>query len=190
MPRSPMPSAGQLRENAETIPGIRLVDPNVVSPHLPTVRGPASVLHAFSDTLDVDRYAVDGKTMDSVVSVRELRLSGVPAAQRNWVNDHTRLHARLRVCRGLRQPARTGEGDPVFFSGGLGSSSDAFGEYRTSRLLRRGVPGLLGGRWSRRLRAARVRLPDDSGAGGQQRTTYAGEGGSASDPSSANSRMP
>ena len=89
MPRSPMPSRatpGERRDDPRDPPGRSQTSS---PPHLPTVRGPASVLHAFPDTLDVDRYAVDGKTMDSVVSVRELRLSGVPAAQRNWVNDHT-----------------------------------------------------------------------------------------------------
>ena len=118
---------GQLRENAETIPGIRLVDPNVVSRTFQQFEG-LRQYYAFPDTLDVDRYAVDGKTMDSVVSVRELRLSGVPAAQRNWVNDHTvYTHGFGFVAAYGNQ--RTGEGDPVFFSGGLGSSSDAFGEY-------------------------------------------------------------
>ena len=39
--------------------------------------------------LDVDRYQIDGKTQDTVIAARELDLTGVPAAQRNWLNDHT-----------------------------------------------------------------------------------------------------
>lgn len=166
---------GQLRENAETIPGIRLVDPNVVSRTFQQFEG-LRQYYAFPDTLDVDRYAVDGKTMDSVVSVRELRLSGVPAAQRNWVNDHTvYTHGFGFVAAYGNQ--RTGEGDPVFFSGGLGSSSDAFGEYEPRVYFGEESPvySVVGGPAGSEPRE--FDFPDDSGAGGQQRTTYAGEGG-------------
>src|SRR5690606_10977820 len=76
--------AGQLRQDAEVIPGIRLIDPSVVSP---TFRQFESLrpYYAFSEVLDVDRYDIDGESADAVVAVREINLDGVPASQRNWV---------------------------------------------------------------------------------------------------------
>ena len=66
-------TAGQLRSDAEALPGIRLIDPNVVSPafeQLQQVRG----YYTFPKTLDVDRYTIDGKETDAVVAVREMDL--------------------------------------------------------------------------------------------------------------------
>ena len=40
----------------------------------------------FADSLDVDRYTINGVKRDSVVAVRELSIEGNPA--RNWINDH------------------------------------------------------------------------------------------------------
>ena len=71
--------------DAEALPGIRLIDPNVVSPayeQLQQVRG----YYAFPKNLDVDRYTIDGKETDAVVAVREMDLSGV---EDNWNNRKT-----------------------------------------------------------------------------------------------------
>jgi hypothetical protein len=81
-------SAEQLREDAESIPGIRLIDPSVVSDtfeQLQQVRGYYSV----PDVLDVDRYPVNGEVRDMVVAPREIDLSGLPQEQLNWANLHT-----------------------------------------------------------------------------------------------------
>ncbi|RJK98094.1 UPF0182 family protein [Vallicoccus soli] len=77
----------QLREAADSIPGIRLLDPQIVPPafrQLQQVRG----FYSFPDVLDVDRYTIDGTEQDSVVSVRELDLDGLGENQRGWINDH------------------------------------------------------------------------------------------------------
>ena len=79
-------SAGQLKADAEALPGIRLIDPNVVSPafdQLQQVRG----YYSFPNTLDVDRYTINGKETDAVVAVREMDLKGVTGA--NWNNLKT-----------------------------------------------------------------------------------------------------
>ena len=52
-------SAGQLVQDASVLPGIRLMDPQVISPtfeQLQQVRG----YYQFPDVLDVDRYTIDG----------------------------------------------------------------------------------------------------------------------------------
>ena len=79
-------TAGQLQSDAEALPGIRLIDPSVVGQayeQLQQVRG----YYAFPDTLDVDRYTVNGAETDTVVGVREMNLAGVPA--QNWNNLKT-----------------------------------------------------------------------------------------------------
>ncbi len=76
-------TAGQLRADAEALPGIRLIDPAVVGPtyeQLQQVRG----YYKFGKTLDVDRYTIDGVETDAVVAVREMNHAGVES--QNWNN--------------------------------------------------------------------------------------------------------
>jgi uncharacterized membrane protein (UPF0182 family) len=78
--------ASQLRADAEALPGIRLIDPNVVGPayeQLQQVRG----YYSFPRTLDVDRYTIDGTETDAVVGVREMDQSGIEG--KNWNNLKT-----------------------------------------------------------------------------------------------------
>ncbi len=79
-------SAGQLRSDAETLPGIRLIDPKVVAPayeQFQQVRG----FYQFPKTLDVDRYTIDGQETDAVVAAREIDLNGLDS--KSWNNIHT-----------------------------------------------------------------------------------------------------
>ncbi|WP_084349144.1 UPF0182 family membrane protein [Janibacter limosus] len=80
-------SSGQLREDAASIPGIRLLDPSVVSPTYQELQA-QQPYYTFQDDLDVDRYDIDGDMTD-VVGARELDLDKVPSDRRDWVNDHT-----------------------------------------------------------------------------------------------------
>ena len=80
--------SGQLREDAASIPGIRLLDPAVVSTTYQELQA-QQPYYTFQDELDVDRYDIDGETVDVVVGARELDLDKVPADRRDWVNDHT-----------------------------------------------------------------------------------------------------
>nr|WP_239578811.1 UPF0182 family protein [Microlunatus panaciterrae] len=79
-------TAGQLRSDAEALPGIRLIDPAVVGPayeQLQQVRG----YYSFPAVLDVDRYTINGTETDAVVAVREMDHRGVEG--QNWNNLHT-----------------------------------------------------------------------------------------------------
>ncbi len=78
-------SDATLRSDVTNAAGIRLLDPNVVSPtfqQLQQIRG----YYSFASPLAVDRYPIDGKEQDTVVGVRELNEAGIP--QNNWINDH------------------------------------------------------------------------------------------------------
>jgi uncharacterized membrane protein (UPF0182 family) len=110
-------TSGQLRNDAETVPGIRLLDPAIVSDafrQLEQVRQ----YYAFPDSLDVDRYRIDGASRDTVVAVRELDLEGIAGAQRNWVNDHTTYTHGFGVVAAYGNQ-RTTDGKPVFYAGDI-----------------------------------------------------------------------
>ena len=108
-----MAAAAQLAQDAETVPGIRLVDPSIVSPTFRQLQGTRNY-YQFGNTLDVDRYKVGDKTEDTVIGVRELDLSGVPGSQRNWVNDHMVYTHGFGVVAAYAN-TRSGRAEPVFF---------------------------------------------------------------------------
>jgi uncharacterized membrane protein (UPF0182 family) len=77
-------TAADLLANEETIRNIRLWDPEILErtyQRLQEVRG----FYRFND-VDVDRYVVDGRMTQIVLSARELNLGGLPAD--TWENRH------------------------------------------------------------------------------------------------------
>jgi uncharacterized protein len=166
-------TTGQLRNDAETIPGIRLLDPSRVSDtfrQLEQIRQ----YYAFPDSLDVDRYTINGKSADTVIAVRELNLSGISNAQRTWLNDHTIYTHGFGVVAAYGNQ-RTSDGRPVFFEGDIpptGALSITqprvyYGEESPDF----SIVGAPAGTAPRELD-----YPDSS-ASGQQDTTYTGNGG-------------
>jgi uncharacterized membrane protein (UPF0182 family) len=86
-PASQDVTAQQVAADKGTIPNTRLLDPVVLSKTYEQLQQIRSY-YGFPPTLDIDRYTIDGKTQDYVVSVRELDQNGLSADQRNWVNLH------------------------------------------------------------------------------------------------------
>ncbi|WP_235003215.1 UPF0182 family membrane protein [Blastococcus haudaquaticus] len=78
----------ELRNDTETIPNARLLDPNVLSETF-TARQQIRNVYGFPEKLDIDRYTIDGETRDYVVAVRELNSSGLSENQDSWINRHT-----------------------------------------------------------------------------------------------------
>ena len=108
-----------LRDYAETTASIRLLDPTIVSPsfrQLQQNRG----YYNFASNLAVDRYDIDGESRDTVIAVRELDLTGLAAAQRNWVNDHTVYTHGYGVVAAYGNQIGV-EGRPAFYEGGIPS---------------------------------------------------------------------
>ena len=165
-------SAGQLANDAATIANIRLMDPNVLSA---TYRQLQQIkpYYTFADSLDIDRYTINGQERDVVVAVRELNVEGNPS--RNWINDH------LVYTHGFGMVAaygnvRDADGKPSFIVGdipptaGLGEFQPRiyFGENVTNYSI---VGGTAGGA------PAELDYPDDKSANGQKNYTYTGKGG-------------
>src|SRR4051794_5900237 len=109
---SPNVTAQQVGADQGTLPNARLLDPVVLSRTFDQLQQIRSY-YGFPATLDIDRYTVNGKTQDYVVSVRELDQTGLSADQRNWVN----LHLNYTHGKGfVAAPANTKDatGKPVF----------------------------------------------------------------------------
>ena len=109
-------SKGQLKEDASALPAIRLMDPAIIPPtfeQLQQVRG----YYSFPETLDIDRYEIDGRLTDAVVAARELDLASVESGE-SWNNKRTvYTHGYGLVAAYGNQKQANGE--PVFFSGGI-----------------------------------------------------------------------
>jgi uncharacterized membrane protein (UPF0182 family) len=168
-------SAGQLRDDAETVPGIRLLDPNIVSPtfqQLQQVRG----FYTFPDPLDVGRYDINGLVRDVVVATREIDINGIPDAQKNWINQHTvYTHGYGFVAAFGNQ--RNADGSPVWAEEDIPPVGE-LGEYEPRIYFGENSPeySIVGA--PEGTEPVEFDIPEDAEAGGAQRNnTYAGEGG-------------
>lgn len=163
---------GQLKEDAEALPGIRLIDPNVVSTtfdQLQQVKG----YYSFQRALDVDRYVIGGVETDAVVAARELDQSKLPDT--SWNNTHTvYTHGYgLVAAYGNR---RSEAGDPVWIDGDLPPSGKLgnyegriyFGENSNTYAIVGREPGQA---------PLELDTPGGSKTGGETYNTYSGSGG-------------
>jgi uncharacterized membrane protein (UPF0182 family) len=78
----------KLSTDKATVPNVRILDPNVVSPTFTTQQQLKNV-YGFPSKLDIDRYTVNGETADYIVGVRELKADNLSGGQSNWINMHT-----------------------------------------------------------------------------------------------------
>ncbi|WP_433327372.1 UPF0182 family membrane protein [Spirillospora sp. CA-294931] len=155
--------------------GVRLLDPNVVGEAFQRLQQGRD-FYKFPDALDVDRYKVDGKTVDSIVALREI--TGAPATQRSWVKD------RMVYTHGYGFVSAYGdrveaEGNPSFLTKDMPVATDSkigikqpqiyFGERSQDY-------SVVGGKGQEELD-----YPDDKSVGGQKYTSYTGKRGIAID---------
>ncbi|MFM8672936.1 MAG: UPF0182 family protein [Candidatus Nanopelagicus sp.] len=165
-------SAGQLANDAATIANIRLMDPNVLSATFRQLQQ-IKPYYAFADSLDIDRYKIDGKERDVVVAIRELNIDGNPA--RNWINDH------LVYTHGFGMVAAYGntvdaDGKPTFVIGDI-PPTKGLGEFQPRVYFGENVPdySIIGGPAASN--PVELDYPDDNSPNGQKNYTYTGKGG-------------
>ena len=77
------PQKNALAKDSATTTNIRLLDPNLVSAAFDQLQQ-FRTYYKFTNTLNVDRYEIDGKTEDTVIGVRELNVDPGDT----WVNQH------------------------------------------------------------------------------------------------------
>jgi uncharacterized membrane protein (UPF0182 family) len=165
-------NAGQLADDAATIANIRLMDPNVLSATFRQLQQ-IKPYYTFPESLDVDRYTVNGVSRDTIVAVRELNIEGNPS--RNWINDH------LVYTHGFGFVAAFGnsrdvDGKPTFAVGDL-PSTKGLGEFEPRIYFGENVPdySIIGG--VKTDSPVEFDYPDDASANGQKNVTYSGKGG-------------
>ena len=169
-------NVGQAALDAEvsTLKGMRLLDPDVVSPTFQQLQQVKSY-YQFPANLAMDRYQLPGAgplPQDTVVAVRGM--GGPPPGQGNWINTH------LVYTHGFGVVAATantvlGNGNPSFVESDIPPHGDLglqqprvyFGQQQNTYAIVGGPPGG---------RKQELDYPS-AGAGGQQNNTYRGSGG-------------
>ena len=148
------------------------MDPNVLSATFRQLQQ-IKPYYTFPESLDVDRYTVNGVSRDTIVAVRELNIEGNPS--RNWINDH------LVYTHGFGFVAAFGnsrdvDGKPTFAVGDL-PSTKGLGEFEPRIYFGENVPdySIIGG--VKTDTPVEFDYPDDASANGQKNVTYSGKGG-------------
>ncbi len=165
-------NSGQLANDAATIANIRLMDPNVLSATFRQLQQ-IKPYYSFPESLDIDRYTVNGVQRDAVVAVRELNIEGNPS--RNWINDH------LVYTHGFGFVSAFGntvdaDGKPNFLVGDLPPTT-GLGKFQPRIYFGENVPdySIIGG--PKTDTPVEFDYPDDASSNGQKNYTYTGKGG-------------
>ena len=163
---------GALRQDAETTANIRIIDPALVSASFAQLQQ-FKQYYTFPAELDVDRYAIDGKVQDAVVSVRELNQAGIGDSQ-SWYNN-VLVYTHGYGLVGAYGTQRTNEGQPVFFEAGI-PTQGVLGEFEPRIYFGENSPlySIVGGAEA----GSKIELDYPSqDEQSQTYTTYAGDGG-------------
>jgi len=165
-------SSGQLAKDSNTVSNTRLIDPNVVSATFRQLQQ-IKPYYTFPDSLDVDRYTVNGQSRDTIVAVRELNIAGSPV--RNWINDHL-VYTHGFGFVGAFANTVDADGKPSFSVGNI-PPTNGLGKFEPRIYFGESVPdySIVGGTASST--PNELDYPDDSSATGQKNYTYTGTGG-------------
>ncbi|MET8649599.1 UPF0182 family protein [Nocardia aurea] len=74
--------------DAATIGNARLLDPNILSPTFTQLQQLKN-FYGFPESLDIDRYTLNGDVQDFIVAARELHPAALSGNQTDWINKHT-----------------------------------------------------------------------------------------------------
>ena len=169
-----------LATDTSVVSNVRLLDPQLVSEtytQLQQVRG----FYDFGPKLDIDRYAVGGKTSDFVVGVREINYGEL--TQNNWINRHTVFTHGYGLVGAPANQVVCG-GQPYFVSGFLGEKAQEACSSQTEQIPAQ-QPRIY---YGERMEADDYAIVGQTGdrnvefdrptsTGGEQYYTYSGEGG-------------
>lgn len=161
---------GALREDAETTANIRLLDPNLISDAFRQLQQ-FRPYYQFPETLNVDRYEIDGETRDAVISARGLDTGNISG----WFNNHvvyTHGYGVVAARASEIQP----DGEPVFMESGI-PSSGVLGEYEPRIYFGESSPEYSVVGAPDGTSPIELDRPETGGAEGDARTTFRGDGG-------------
>jgi uncharacterized membrane protein (UPF0182 family) len=165
------PSPSQVKASAGTVENVRLLDPSIVSPTFKQIQG-IRTQYRFPDSLDIDRYTIDGKQRGAVIAVREVSTDNLDTSNQNWANVHTVYTHGYGVVAAYDNTS-TVDGQPSFFEQDMPPSGKLlidqprvyFGEYSPEYSIVGGPAGSP---------QREVDYPTDAG---QATYTYTGTGG-------------
>ena len=166
-------SAGQFDTESLTSQ-VRLLDPQVITKTVQQLQQ-SRLYYGFNSGMKVDRYNVGGERRDTVISVRELNLSGLSAEQQTWVNQHTvYTHGYGAVAAYGNQ--LTSDGLPSYWEQSVPSVGE-MGDYEERVYFSPGSPdySIVGA--PEGSEPQELDYPDDTAVGGQVSTTFVGNGG-------------
>jgi len=165
-------SAGQLAKDVDSISNIRLMDPNVLSATFRQLQQ-IKPYYTFNESLDIDRYVVDGKMRDMVIAIRELNIDGNP--NRNWINDHL-VYTHGFGLVGAYGNTQDVDGKPVFTVGDI-PPKGVLGDFEPRIYFGENNPeySIIGG--AKGSEPIEFDYPDDASPNGQKNYTYTGKGG-------------
>ena len=148
------------------------MDPNVLSATFRQLQQ-IKPYYTFNESLDVDRYVVDGKSRDVVVAVREINIEGNP--NRNWINDHL-VYTHGFGFVGAYATTQDIDGKPIFVVGDI-PPKGKLGEFQPRIYFGENNPeySIIGG--AEGSDPIELDYPDDASPNGQKNYTYTGKGG-------------
>ena len=166
-------SAGQF-DNDTLTSQVRLLDPKVITKTVQQLQQ-SRLYYGFNSGMKVDRYNVGGERRDTVISVRELNLSGLSAEQQTWVNQHTvYTHGFGAVAAYGNQ--LTSDGLPSYWEQSVPSVGE-MGQYEERVYFSPGSPNYSIVGAPEGAAPQELDYPDDTAVGGQVSTTFTGNGG-------------
>lgn len=166
-------SAGQF-DNETLTSQVRLLDPKVITKTVQQLQQ-SRLYYGFNSGMKVDRYNVGGERRDTVISVRELNLSGLSAEQQTWVNQHTvYTHGYGAIAAYGNQ--LTSDGLPSYWEQSVPSIGE-MGDYEERVYFSPNAPdySIVGA--PEGAEPQELDYPDDTAVGGQVSTTFTGNGG-------------
>ena len=164
-------SQEELRSASETTANVRLLDPALLGATFKNLQQ-FRPYYDFADSLDVDRYTLDGQRRDVVMALREVSLAGVPDQQRNWINDHTVYTHGFGFVAALGEETTDG-GRPSFVSSDIPPIGEIT-DYEPRIYFGQESPNysIVGGK-----EPVELDFPDDSAASGVRNTRYKADSG-------------
>jgi uncharacterized membrane protein (UPF0182 family) len=163
-----------VRADTSTLPNIRLLDPNAIPATFQQLQG-FKGFYAFPDSLDVDRYDINGTEQEQVVGVRDLNLGGLNPQQRSWINEH------LVYTHGYGFVAAAGnsvqaDGTPSFVESDIPPRGDLSSGFEPRVYFGETSPSFSVVGAPKGAPARELDYPSDGG-NGEVNTTYRGDGG-------------
>ena len=163
-----------LRQDAATLPNTRLLDPTVLPDTYQQLQAFKS-FYSFPESLDVDRYTVNGQEQEQIVAVREVDVSGLQTGQQSWINDHlVYTHGFGFVAAGSNEVKP--DGTPVFTQKDIPPTGELASDFEPRIYFGEQSPNYSIVGAPEGAPARELDYPNNSGTG-QQTNTYQGDGG-------------